>query len=159
MTDATGYPFRNLRRDSGRLKRWIFARHSNPLSAWSRWASIPLVVAPFWTRERSMAAGVAGWMLLNPVVFPEPHDDRAWSTKAMLGEEQWSGTLRIDAAFFINVASTAAMAVSIFGARRRSLRVTLPAAATQMALTLVFWKLMADYYEQKRISSERSEGP
>ncbi|WP_275040990.1 hypothetical protein [Nocardiopsis valliformis] len=29
-----------------RLRRAVFARHSNPWSAWTRWASIPLVLVP-----------------------------------------------------------------------------------------------------------------
>lgn len=132
---------------SARLKRWVFARHSNPLSAWSRWASIPLVILPFWTRSPWAAAGVTAWMVLNPIVFPKPRHEQAWATKAMLGEELWSDSLRCDRASAVNVASTAAMTVSVVGAWRKSARPTFWGAAAQMALTLVFWKLMANFYE------------
>lgn len=34
----------------------VFARHSNPWSAWTRWLSTPLVLVPLWTRRWSHAA-------------------------------------------------------------------------------------------------------
>lgn len=147
MNAQTARPLESAHTGSARLKRWVFARHSNPMSAWSRWASIPLVVLPFWKRDAGAAAAVAAWMLLNPIVFPKPRHDQAWATKAMLGEELWSERLRFDTAFSVNAASTAAMAVSIAGAWRKSARLTIPAAAAQMTLTLVFWKLMVDFHE------------
>ncbi|TGD32697.1 hypothetical protein EB835_03225 [Brevibacterium sp. S22] len=131
---------------SARLKRWVFARHSNPLSAWSRWASVPLVVLPFWKRSPRAGAAVAAWMVLNPIVFRSPRDERAWATRAMLGEELWSERLRFDKASTVNAVSTAAMAVSIAGAWRKSAAQTVPAVVFQMSLTLVFWQLMADFY-------------
>ena len=44
------------------LKRLVFARHSNPWSAWTRWLSTPLVLVPLWTRRWSHAAIVGAWM-------------------------------------------------------------------------------------------------
>lgn len=129
------------------VKRRIFARHSNPLSAWSRWATIPLVVVPFWTRNRKHAAAVAAWMLANPVIFPEPSSHRAWSTRAMLGEEAWSSRMRLDGATAVSAATTAAMAVGIIGGWRKSAKLAVPAVAAQMALTLAFWQLMIKHYD------------
>src|SRR5690349_24934984 len=65
----------------------MFARHSSPWSAWTRWASTPLVLVLGWTRRRRDAALVAGWLAANPVIFPKPANDRAWATRAILGEE------------------------------------------------------------------------
>lgn len=146
MNTRTTGPIAPVSIGSARLKRWVFARHSNPLSAWSRWASIPLVVLPFWKRSTRAGTAVAAWMLLNPIVFPKPRNEQAWATRAMLGEELWSERLRFDTASVVNAASTAAMTVSIAGAWRQSARQTFPAAAAQLTLTLVFWKLMADFY-------------
>jgi hypothetical protein len=42
-----------------RLRRAMFERHSNPWSAWTRWASTPLVLVPVWTRRRRDAALLA----------------------------------------------------------------------------------------------------
>lgn len=139
---------------SAQLKRWVFARHSNPLSAWSRWASTPLIVLPIWKRSTWAGAAFTAWMLLNPIVFRSPRNENAWSTRAMLGEELWSERLRCDKASAINVLSTAAMVVSIVGARRRSAYQALPATAIQMTLTLVFWKLMADFYAKAQYAGQ-----
>ena len=38
------------------LTHEVFARHSNPWSAWTRWLSTPLVLVPLWTRRWSHAA-------------------------------------------------------------------------------------------------------
>ncbi|WP_193070972.1 DUF6653 family protein [Brevibacterium sp. FME37] len=146
MKDRTNRPGATVCTDFAQLKRWIFARHSNPLSAWSRWASVPLVVLPFWKRSPWVGAAVAAWMVLNPIVFRSPRDERAWATRAMLGEELWSERLRFDRASTVNAVSTAAMAVSIAGAWRKSVGQTVPAVVVQMSLTLVFWKLMTDFY-------------
>ena len=44
------------------LKHAVFARHSIPWSAWSRWLSTPLVLIPLWTSRWSHAAIVGAWM-------------------------------------------------------------------------------------------------
>ena len=37
--------------DWQKVKRTVFARHSNPWSAWTRWASAPLMLVPVWRRS------------------------------------------------------------------------------------------------------------
>jgi hypothetical protein len=76
---STGSPF----------KRWVFSRHSHPWSAWTRWASTPLVLLPVWNRSARQGVVVAAWFALNPVLFPPPRDDSAFATRAVLGEERW----------------------------------------------------------------------
>lgn len=88
-----------------RLTRILFERHSNPWSAWTRLLSTPLVLVPFWTRTPKHASFVGAWMLLNPVIFPEPEDDSAWATKAMLGEEMWIAERPLDGAMAVNAAA------------------------------------------------------
>ena len=92
-----------------RLARKVFKYHSNPWSAWTRLLSVPLVFVPFWTRSWRHAALVGAWLLLNPVVFPEPEDDSAWATRAMLGEEMWIAERPLDWAMAVNAAA------SVFG--------------------------------------------
>jgi hypothetical protein len=48
------------------LKREVFARHSNPWSAWTRWASAPLMLVPAWRGSWRDAALVGVWMAVNP---------------------------------------------------------------------------------------------
>src|SRR5262249_23289481 len=120
-------------------------RHSNPWSAWTRWASTPLVLIPVWTRRPRDAAVVATWLALNPVVFPKPADDRAWATRAILGEELWSARRPKDAAAGVSVVTSLAAVGAIAAAGRHKPTVAAVACTAQMALTLVYWELMARY--------------
>ncbi len=138
------------------LRRWMFARHSNPWSAWTRWASAPLVLVPVWTRRRRDAALVAAWLAANPVIFGKPAHNRAWATRAILGEEQWATNRPRDAAAIVTcVTSVAAVAAIVASARRRAVPAAV-ACATQMALTLVYWELMARYWDRYRVSAAAS---
>ncbi|WP_255429771.1 DUF6653 family protein [Streptomonospora sp. PA3] len=133
-----------------RLRRAVFARHCNPWSAWSRWASAPLILVPVWTRDWRHAAAVGVWMALNPVVFPEPADDRAWSTRAMLGEELWIAERPRDAAMAVQAATSAAGLLAVAAAYRRRAVPAGAAMAAMMGLTMVYWEQMARYYDRHR---------
>ncbi len=130
-----------------RTRRAVFARHANPWSAWSRWATTPLVYVPVWNRSWGQAALVGAWFALNPVMFPQPPDERAWSTRAMLGEEQWISDRPRDTALAVNAAGSAAGLVAFLSARGRLRWATTAATATQMGITLVYWQRMVRYYE------------
>jgi hypothetical protein len=131
----------------------MFARHSNPWSAWTRWASTPLVLVPVWTRRWSHAALVAAWLAINPVVFGKPADERAWATRAMLGEEQWivdrPRDVR-DPSVVLGVITSLAAGIAIIAARRHRVRTAVAATAVQMVLTLVYWALMVRYFDRCR---------
>ncbi|WP_313958029.1 DUF6653 family protein [Mycobacterium kubicae] len=130
-----------------RLRRAMFARHCNPWSAWSRWASTPLLLVPAWTRRRSHAVLLAGWLALNPFVFGEPADHRNWATRAMLGEELWIIRRPKDGATVTSFVTSAAAFVAIVAARRHRLGIALAATAIQMGLTLVYWQQMVRYFD------------
>jgi hypothetical protein len=132
------------------VRRAVFARHSHPWSAWSRWATAPLVLVPVWTRRWNHAAVVAAWFAVNPVVFPKPADERAWATRAMLGEELWLVDHPRDAGLGVNVAASAAGVVAVAAARRRRLVPAAAATAAEMALLLVYWELMARYFDRRQ---------
>lgn len=130
-----------------RVRRTVFARHSNPWSAWSRWATTPLLLVPVWNRSWSQAAAVGVWFAVNPVLFPEPAGRPAWATKAILGEELWLADHPGDAALAVDAAATGAGLVGLLGAWHRR---PVPAAVgtgVAMLLSLGYWELMARYYE------------
>ncbi|MFI0980904.1 DUF6653 family protein [Streptomyces sp. NPDC021093] len=132
------------------MRRAVFARHSNPWSAWTRWATTPLVLWLVWTRRGPHVAVTAAWFALNPVVFPKPADDRAWASRAMLGEEQWLADRPKDLALGVNAAASLASACAVAAAYRRRPAAAASATAAQMALTLVYWELMARYLDGHR---------
>ncbi|WP_196772480.1 DUF6653 family protein [Mycobacterium colombiense] len=132
-----------------RVRRAVFARHCHPFSAWSRWASTPLILIPVWTRRRAHAVWIALWLAVNPVVFGKPAHHRAWSTRAMLGEELWISGRPRDAAVLVSSATSAAALVALVAARRHRLRPAVIAVAVQMALTLVYWQQMVRYFDRR----------
>ena len=107
-----------MSRRATELKHMVFARHSNPWSAWTRWLSTPLVLVPAWTRRWSHAAIIGAWMAANPVIFPRPADERAWSTRAVLGEELWITERPRDTALAVDAAATLAGIAALIAAGR-----------------------------------------
>ncbi len=132
-----------------RFRRVLFDRHSNPWSAWTRWASTPLVLVPVWTRRWRDAALVSAWLLVNPVIFPEPASDENWATRAILGEELWITQRPRDAAQAVSALTSVAAVCAIVAARRHRLGPAVTATAVQMALTLVYWQMMARYRDRQ----------
>jgi hypothetical protein len=130
------------------VRRAIFARHANPWSAWTRWASTPLVLLPVWTRRRSHAVFVGAWLAVNPVAFPKVTDDRNWATRAILGEELWITRRPRDTVTGVSVATSAVAVVAIVAARRHRPVLAAVATAVQMALTLLYWQQMVQYLDR-----------
>jgi hypothetical protein len=139
-----------MSRSFAELKSMVFARHSNPWSAWTRWLSTPLMLVPLWTRRWSHAALVGAWMAANPVIFPRPADEHAWSSRAVLGEELWITERPRDTAMAVNAAATLAGVTALIAARRHRAAPAAGATAVVMALLLVYWRLMARYYSRHR---------
>ena len=132
------------------VRRAVFARHANPWSAWSRWATVPLVLVPVWTRRRTHTLPVVVWFAANPVLFPPPVDERAWSTRAMLGEELWLVDRPRDLGLGVDVAASVTGGVAVIAAYRRRPVLMVVATAAQMALLLGYWELMVRYLERSR---------
>jgi hypothetical protein len=133
---------------TARVRRALFARHCNPWSAWTRWASTPLILVPAWTRRRSHAVWLALWFAVNPFVFGKPAQQRAWSTRAMLGEELWISRRPRDPAIVVSGLTSAAAVVAVVAARRHRLLPAAIATALQMSLTLIYWEQMVRYLER-----------
>jgi hypothetical protein len=133
-----------------RVRRAIFARHCNPWSAWTRWASTPLTLLPIWTRRRDHAVLLALWLAVNPFVFGKPATEHAWSTRAMLGEEQWISDRPRDAPLVVSALTSVVWLLGVIAARRHRLRPAALAAVAQMSLTLLYWEQMVRYFERER---------
>jgi hypothetical protein len=129
-----------------RVRRAIFARHCNPWSAWTRWASTPLTLLPIWTRRSDHAVLLGLWLAVNPFIFGKPGHERAWSTRAMLGEELWITDRPRDAAVVVSALTSAVALSAVRAARRHRLAPAAIAVAVQMTLTLVYWEQMVRYF-------------
>jgi len=80
---------------------------------------------------------VGAWLLLNPVVFPEPEDDSAWATRAMLGEEMWIGERPMDGAMMVNAAASAFGIGGVLASFKRRPLPTALCAGSEVALLLL----------------------
>jgi hypothetical protein len=92
---------------------------------------------------------IALWLAVNPFVFGKPANERAWSTRAMLGEELWISRRPRDTAMFVGAVTSVAALSAVIAARRHRLLPVVVATAVQMALTLVYWEQMARYFDRR----------
>ena len=137
------------------FKRWVFSRHSNPWSAWTRWATTPLVLFPVWNRSARQGVVVAAWFALNPILFPPPRDDSAFATRAVLGEERWLKERPVSGALAINCLASAAALIAIDSARRhRRWQMTIATMGTMSAL-LWYWREMVRFYDTRGTANSR----
>jgi hypothetical protein len=132
------------------LTRKIFARHSNPWSAWTRLFNAPLIFVPIWNRSWGQGALLGMWLIVNPLVFPEPEDDKAWATRAMLGEEMWISRHPLDRAMVLNIGASIFGIGGVWGAYKRRSLPTEVCAIGQVVLLLAYWREMALFYERHR---------
>ncbi len=67
-------------------------RHANPLSVWSRFSCLPLLVLAIYARTwidwwaLPLFALAAAWTWINPRAFPPPAGFGSWASRATLGE-------------------------------------------------------------------------
>jgi hypothetical protein len=73
----------------------VWARHANPWSGWTRVATTPVLFLALWSHvwlgwwALVPIAAVAGWIRLNPRIFPPPASTDNWMSKGVLGERLW----------------------------------------------------------------------
>jgi hypothetical protein len=137
------------------FRRWVFSRHSNPWSAWTRWATTPLVLLPIWNRSAKQGVVVSAWFALNAVIFPPPPDDSAFATRVVLGEERWLKERPVSAPLAINCMATAGLVIALDGARRHAGRQVLIATVGTMSALLWYWREMVRFYDALETTDDR----
>jgi hypothetical protein len=130
------------------MRHWVFRRHAHPVSAWSRWASTPLIFVPLWYRRKWMTLPIAAWMVVNPIITPPATDDRAFATRAILGEERWTAdpAARRDLIALNALGAAGLVIAGITAWARRPLPMAV-AIAGSMAVVLLTWRGYADLYD------------
>jgi hypothetical protein len=78
------------------LKGDNWLRHANPVSVWTRFTVVSLLALSIWSRVwigwfcLVPIALTLVWMMVNPLLFPEPRSTRNWASKSVFGERLWS---------------------------------------------------------------------
>ena len=72
------------------------------------------------------------WLIVNPIMFREPNNDKAWATRAMLGEEMWIAERPLDRAMALGVGATAFGLGGVWGAYKRRLLPTVVCTVGQV---------------------------
>jgi MFS family permease len=101
-------------------ERWM--RHANPVSVWTRFGVLPLIVLAIWSRDWiglwclvPIAASLV-WMVVNPLAFPEPASTANWASRAVFGERVWTERDRAELPRqFQSAAPSVAIAVQLAG--------------------------------------------
>ncbi len=84
-----------------RLDEEGWARHSNPWSGWTRFATLPLVALVGWSRAwigpwwLLALAALLAWLWVNPRLFAAPRSCEAWISRGVLGERLWVARDRV----------------------------------------------------------------
>lgn len=75
-----------------RLNDENWMKHSNPMSVWTRYAVLPIIVVSLWSRVWlewwcliPLLVSIV-WMFINPIFFDKPKSTNNWASKAVLGE-------------------------------------------------------------------------
>ncbi len=72
-----------------------WARHANPLSVWTRFTVLPILILAIWSRvwlgwwSLAPIAIALFWMWINPRMFAKPQSTNHWASKTVLGEQIW----------------------------------------------------------------------
>jgi hypothetical protein len=70
----------------------FWARHSNPVSGWTRVPVGAVIVYAIYHRNWRVFGAALVWTVINPVLFSTPDTEDAWMTRAVLAERWWINT-------------------------------------------------------------------
>lgn len=104
-------PIERSERVSVVLPEWVWRRHANPWSGWSRVATTPVLVYALYRRDWRLVGATLCWLVGNPAAFPPPKTADAWMTRGVLAEREWlkqgNGTIGISWPNVLNLVSGA----------------------------------------------------
>ncbi|MFB6152098.1 MAG: DUF6653 family protein [Haloarculaceae archaeon] len=135
---------------SERLAQFLWERHANPWSGWTRVFAFPVLVYAVYARRRRLFVAAAVAIAVNPVVLPQPDDAKAWTSDVVQAERHWAehgkhGTLL--RAF--DVANLAVTAGALYAAYRRKPRSTAVLTALSVSLKFAFVSALVRHYESE----------
>jgi len=137
---------------------WL--KHANPLSVWSRFATLPFIALSIWSRVWIGWYAIIPFMILvfwiwiNPTLFSKPKDYNSWAAKAVLGERIFinrkenplpNGHLK--AIIILNILQSVSVIVLIFGLWNLNLSFTIHGIAYVYLTKMWFLDRMVWIYQ------------
>lgn len=143
-------------------RRW--AGRSHPLCVYSRLAAAYFLVLCVYTyRWLSYDAiwpiGMClFFLLINPFIFPAPRHDRAWATRAVLGQRLWRGLRQWDVPTFSRIGSALCYFLALYFAFEGALREALLFVTIASGLRIIYLNWMAGYYDRQMAGMPAAKG-
>ncbi|MDZ5812741.1 DUF6653 family protein [Halorubrum sp. AD140] len=139
---------------SERFEDWFWARHSNPLSGWTRVPSGAAIVYAVYRRDPRLLGAALAWTALNPFLFAPPDTEDAWMTRAVLAERWWIGeegnrTVGLDYPNACNAAGALGFVYALYAAWRRSPTGATLGVAASVGLKLWWLRVLVDRYDHR----------
>ncbi|WP_338728511.1 DUF6653 family protein [Haladaptatus sp. DJG-WS-42] len=130
------------------LPEWVWKRHANPWSGWTRAATTPVFVYALYQRNWRLVAALAVWLVVNPAAFPAPKTTDAWMTRGVLAEREWlaqgNGTVGLSWPNVLNLVNVPATAYLGWATLRRRPGHAVLATALVMAFKLAWMAKIID---------------
>ncbi len=146
----------------------VWERHANPLSVWTRYSVLPILVIAFWSRIwlgwwSTICVVIAiGWIWINPRLFRKPKSTNNWASKAVLGERVWLNRKEVPVPQYhrilpniLSIAASIAMVLCIYGVVRLQVWPTIfGIALTYMAKSWFLDRMVWLYEDMKETHPE-----
>lgn len=121
----------------------VWNRHANPKSGWTRLLAYPVLVAAVYARNVPLLGATIAFLVVNPLLFPEPDPEEGdWMTDAVRAEQWWTETDRplVGLGFpqVLNLLLVPVFAYNLIAAVRRRPVATVVTTVATMALKLWF---------------------
>ncbi|QPV61695.1 hypothetical protein I7X12_13150 [Halosimplex litoreum] len=133
---------------SERLAEFLWERHANPWSGWTRVFAFPVLVYAVLTRRKRLLVAAVAAIAVNPVVLPQPDDARAWTSEVIQAERYWADHGNQGALLrSLDAATLPVTVAALYAAYRRKPKSTAVLTAASMALKFAFVNALVRHYE------------
>ncbi|EMA68806.1 hypothetical protein C461_04227 [Halorubrum aidingense JCM 13560] len=92
------------------------------------------------------------YVVINPVLFPEPETEDAWISRSVLGEQLWlaegHGVFETSLPGVLNVLNAVAYFYGLYGAYKRDPRIAALGGGVALTCKLVYLDLLVKYYDE-----------
>lgn len=145
-------------------ENWL--KHANPWSVWSRFATLPFVIAAIWSRVwigwycLVPILLLVVWLVINPTLFKKPKSFSSWASRAVLGERIYMKRKDVPIAdthrlpiTMLNVLQTLSGLILVYGLWDLNMYLTIYGATLVYVSKMWFLDRMVWLYEDKKESA------